>query len=96
VKTVPLPQEHEEHKNHQNWSRFGGFVGERSPSKEAKGPHTLHPTKIRQRNAPKTSPWKFQEKALKITKKEKWEEHKQASRNHAESSIHTMKGSYKV
>jgi hypothetical protein len=32
----------------------------------------------------------------KSTKKEKWEEHKQALRNHAVSSIHTMKGSYKV
>jgi hypothetical protein len=35
-------------------------------------------------------------KVPKITKKEKLEEHKQALRNHAESSIHTMKGSYKV
>jgi hypothetical protein len=35
-------------------------------------------------------------KAPKITKKEKREEHKQALRNRAESSIHTMKGSYKV
>jgi hypothetical protein len=26
----------------------------------------------------------------------KWKEHQQALRNHAESSIHTMKGSYKV
>jgi hypothetical protein len=45
---------------------------------------------------PKTSPRKFQEKAPKITKKEKREEHNQALRNHAESCIHTMKGSYKV
>jgi hypothetical protein len=29
-------------------------------------------------------------------KKKKHEEHKQVSRNHAELSIHTMKGSYKV
>jgi hypothetical protein len=35
-------------------------------------------------------------KAPKITKKEKWDEHNQALRNHAESSIHTMNGSYKV
>jgi hypothetical protein len=40
VKPMPLPQEHEEHKNHKNLSRFGGFVGARSPSKEAQGPHT--------------------------------------------------------
>jgi hypothetical protein len=35
-------------------------------------------------------------KAPKITKKEKREEHNQALRNHTESSIHTMNGSYKV
>jgi hypothetical protein len=45
---------------------------------------------------PKTSPRKIQEKAPKITKKEKREEHNQALRNHTESSIHTRKGSYKV
>jgi hypothetical protein len=45
---------------------------------------------------PKTSPRKFKERAPKITKKEKREEHNQALRNHAESSIHTMKNSYKV
>jgi hypothetical protein len=42
------------------------------------------------------SPQKNQEKAPKITKKEKREEHNLALRNHVESSIHTMKGSYKV
>jgi hypothetical protein len=77
-------------------SRFGGIVGARSPSKEASGPHTWYPTRILQRNAPKTSHRNFQEKTPKITKKEKREKHKQALRNHAESSIHTMKGSYKV
>jgi hypothetical protein len=41
-------------------------------------------------------PQKFHEKTPKITKKEKREKHKHAMRNHAESSIHTMKGSYKV
>jgi hypothetical protein len=39
---------------------------------------------------------KSKKKAPKITKKEKREDHNQALRNHAESSIHTMKGSYKV
>jgi hypothetical protein len=88
VKPMPLPQEHEEHKNHQNRSRYRGFVGARSPSKEEQGPHTRHPTRIPQRNTPKTSPRKFQEKALKITKKNEREQHIQALRNHAESSIH--------
>jgi hypothetical protein len=32
----------------------------------------------------------------KSKKRGKWEEHKQALRNHVESSMHTMKGSYKV
>jgi hypothetical protein len=32
---------------------------------------------------------KFQEKAPKLPKKENWERHIQALRNHAESSIHT-------
>jgi hypothetical protein len=41
---------------------------------------------------PQIFPTKMQEKAPKITKKEKREEHNQALRNHAESSIHTMKG----
>jgi hypothetical protein len=44
-----------------------------------------------QRNTPKTSPRKFQGKAPKITKKGKREEHEKALRNHAESSIHTIK-----
>jgi hypothetical protein len=45
---------------------------------------------------PKLSHGNSKKKAPKITKKEKWEEHQQALRNHAKSSIHTMKGSYKV
>jgi hypothetical protein len=39
---------------------------------------------------------KSKKKAPKITKKEKQEEHNQALRNHAESSIHTVKDSYNV
>jgi hypothetical protein len=80
---------HGNHRKHPNRSHFVGFVGSRSPSKEAQGPHTLHPTRIPQRNAPKSSPRKIQEKTLKITKKEKQEQHIQALRNHAKSSIHT-------
>jgi hypothetical protein len=45
---------------------------------------------------PKLPHGKFLEKAPKITEKEKQEEHKQALRNHAESSTHTKKASYKV
>jgi hypothetical protein len=39
---------------------------------------------------------KFQEKAPKITKKEKWEEQQEHLRNHAKPSIHAMNDSYKV
>jgi hypothetical protein len=39
---------------------------------------------------------KIQEKALKITEEQKWEEQQEHLRNHAKPSIHTMKDSYKV
>jgi hypothetical protein len=39
---------------------------------------------------------KFQEKAPKITEKEKLEEQQEHLRNHAKPSIHIMKDSYKV
>jgi hypothetical protein len=45
---------------------------------------------------PQNFPTEIPRKGSEITKKEKREEHNQASRNHAKSSIHTMKGSYKV
>jgi hypothetical protein len=39
---------------------------------------------------------KTQEKAPKITEKEKWKEEQEHMRNHAKPSIHTMKDSYNV
>jgi hypothetical protein len=39
---------------------------------------------------------KIQEKAPKITEKEKWDEQQEHLRNHTKPSIHTMKDSYKV
>jgi hypothetical protein len=45
---------------------------------------------------PKLPHGNSKKKAPKITKTEKREEHNQALRNHAESSIHTVNGSYKV
>jgi hypothetical protein len=51
-----------------------------------------NPSKKHLQNFPTEKP----RKGSKITKKGKREEHNQALRNHAESSIHTMKGSYKV
>jgi hypothetical protein len=51
----------------------------------------IHPHQIPKRNVSKPPQENHQEKAPKITKKENWEELKQALRNHAESSMHTMK-----
>jgi hypothetical protein len=56
----------------------------------------ISPTNCREREASKLLREKHQEKAPKFTKKENWEELKQALRNHVESSIHTMKVHYKV
>jgi hypothetical protein len=53
--------------------------------------HAYIPQQIPKRKASKTLQENCQEKASKITKKENREELKQALRNHAESSIHTMK-----
>jgi hypothetical protein len=82
---------HELHQQPLNQNRFRGFSREKSPSKEAQGPHMWHPTIIPQRNAFKMSPWKTPRKAPKITKKGKCERHSKTIRNHVESSIHTMK-----
>jgi hypothetical protein len=49
------------------------------------------PHQIAKRKASKPPQEKRQEKAPKITKKEKREEHHQALRNYTESSIHTTK-----
>jgi hypothetical protein len=48
------------------------------------------------KETPQKFPTEKPRKGSEITKREKQEEHSQALRNHAESSIHTMKGSYKV
>jgi hypothetical protein len=53
-----------------------------------KGSH-IHPPQILKSKVPKTHQEIHQERAPKITTKNKQEQHKQALRNHAESSIHT-------
>jgi hypothetical protein len=53
-----------------------------------KGSH-IHPHKIPKSKFPKTHQEIHQERAPKITTKNKREQHNQALRNHAESSIHT-------
>jgi hypothetical protein len=64
-------------------------LGRESKGKVPRRVHTYIPHQI-----PKSKVWKIhqenhQERALKITTKNKWEQHDQAFRNHAESSIHT-------
>jgi hypothetical protein len=51
----------------------------------------IHPHQIPKRKVSKPPQENCQEKAPKITKKEKWERHHQATRSHAESFINTMK-----
>jgi hypothetical protein len=75
-----------------NRGRFKGVLWAKSPAKKAQGPHVRHPTRIPQEITLKTSPRKSQERAPKINKlKGKLERQHEALRNHAESSIHTMK-----
>jgi hypothetical protein len=66
-------------------------LGGESKGKEPQRVHAYIPQQILKRKASKTLQENSQEKTPKITKKENWEELKQALRNHAESSIHTMK-----
>jgi hypothetical protein len=66
-------------------------LGGESKGKEPRRVHAYIPQQILKKTASKSLQENYQEKALKITKKENWEELKQALRNHAESSIQTMK-----
>jgi hypothetical protein len=62
-----------------------------SEGKEPRWLHAYTPHQIPKIKASKNLQENYQEKALKITKKENREELKQALRNNIESSIHTMK-----
>jgi predicted secreted protein len=66
-------------------------LGGESKGKEPRRVHAYIPQQIPKRKASKTLRENCQEKAPKITKKENREELKQDLRNHAESSIHTMR-----
>jgi DNA-binding transcriptional regulator GbsR (MarR family) len=60
-----------------------------SKEKEPQRVHAYIPHQIPKRKASKSLQENHQEKAPKITKKDKREQHIQALRNHAESSIQT-------
>jgi hypothetical protein len=66
-------------------------LGGESKGKEPRRVHTYIPHQIPKRKVPKTLQEIHQERALKITTKNEWEQHNQALRNHAESSIHYKK-----
>jgi hypothetical protein len=62
-----------------------------SKGKEPRRVHTYTPHQIPKRKFPKTLQEIHQERAPKITTENEWEQHIQALRNHAESSIHHKK-----
>jgi hypothetical protein len=64
---------------------FGRGIKEK---RTTKGSH-IHPHQIPKSKVPKTHQEIHQERAPKIIAKNTWEQHNQALRNHAESSIHT-------
>jgi hypothetical protein len=66
-------------------------LGGESQGKEPQRVHAYIPHQILKRKVSKLPQENRQEKALKITKKGKQERHNQTLKNHAESSIHTMK-----
>jgi hypothetical protein len=64
-------------------------LGGESKGKEPLRVHTYIPHQMPKSNVPKTHQEIHQERAPKITTKNKREQHNQALRNHVESSIHT-------
>jgi hypothetical protein len=63
-------------------------LGGESKGKEPRRANAYIPHKISKRKALKSLQENRQEKALKITKTNEWEQHIQGLRNHAESSIY--------
>jgi polyribonucleotide nucleotidyltransferase len=63
-------------------------LGGGSKGKEPRRVHAYIPHQIPKKTASKSLQENRQEKALKITKKNEREQHIQAFRNHAESSMH--------
>jgi hypothetical protein len=66
-------------------------LGGESKGKEPRRVHTYIPHQIPKRKVPKTLQENHQERAPKIITKNEQEQHDQALRNHAESSIHHKK-----
>jgi hypothetical protein len=64
-------------------------LGGKSKEKEPRRVQTNFSHKIPKSKVPKTHRENHQERALKITTKNNWEQHDKALRNHTESFIHT-------
>jgi polyribonucleotide nucleotidyltransferase len=73
----------------QNRALFLTDLGGESKGKELQRVQAYIPHQIPKIKVSKSLQENFQERALKITKKDKRERHIQALRNHTESSIHT-------
>jgi hypothetical protein len=73
----------------QNRALFLMYLGGESKGKELQRVQAYIPHQIPKIKVSKSLQENFQERALKITKKDKRERHTQALRNHTESSIHT-------
>jgi hypothetical protein len=63
-------------------------LGAESKGKEPQRVHAYTPHQIPKKKVPKSLQENRQESTPKITKKNEWEQHIQAWRNHGESSIH--------
>jgi hypothetical protein len=64
-------------------------LGGESKEKEPQRVHTNFPHQIAKSKVPKNTEKNNQERALKITTMNNWEQHNKALRNHVESSIHS-------
>jgi hypothetical protein len=71
-------------------------LGGESKGKEPPRVQAYIPHQIPKRKVSKPPHENRQEKAPKIGKKDKLEQHHKTLRNHVESSVHTTRGSYKV
>jgi hypothetical protein len=67
------------------------YLGGELQGKKPRRVQAYIPHQIPKRKASNPPQEKHQERAPKITTKEKWVRHNQVLKNHAESSIHTMK-----
>jgi hypothetical protein len=91
IEEIPLRKPLTLERKPQNRAPLLTDLGGEINRKETRRFQAYIPHQIPKRKASKLPQEKHQERAPKITKKEKGERHNQALRNHTESTIHTMK-----